>query len=485
MKSEKLRKAFDQIYDNFPWLANIAAGWEVIESMTTPTAATNGPQLFYNPDFLKPLRISESTDLLLHETGHIFLGHHLRFGDRLARLWNVACDLALNDHIMIHLDQTGKIRLDGCFPGEGQFSDLPRGKDAEFYYDALVKAQPPKPKPEQGPGEKGEGSPSPSESTPDDSADEQSDGDDVEGNGGVQGSPRPGKSGDGENDAKDNESAEAEVSGKASHGHGENSHGENGSTLVYGGQPLPSLPGEIMPHPDSDGTESEQAEAEELWQRQVARGINDAKSCGSLPGWVEELGTELYGRKSEVNWKLYLRRFMTRHAPTRLTYTRPSRRQSGMEARLPGRHSREASNGCICADTSGSMKQAEMDAALDEMTNIMSAYPRCEVTLLQADTRLTEEINTAKIYKRWDFPIKFPLTWRGRGGTDLSPAINDIGKARKYKWLVVVTDAVWDMKRAKDPGIPTLWLCTRDPIEGHYTSKPTFGHVVRINITAK
>lgn len=66
---------FDDIYDNHPYLSGIVCQWDVIETDTVKTAATNGPQMFYNAEFLESLTRGEAAWLMLHEAGHVFLGH--------------------------------------------------------------------------------------------------------------------------------------------------------------------------------------------------------------------------------------------------------------------------------------------------------------------------------------------------------------------------------------------------------------------------
>lgn len=414
---QKLRRSFDTIYDRYPYLASIAASWKISESKMFPTAATDGPNLYYNPDFVASLSISECVDLWLHELGHIFLGHHLRFLGKPAKEWNVAADLALNDHIISHLNPSGLVRREGCFPGEGQFRDFERGKTAEHYYELVKKLFPPQPQPQDGEGEPGEG--------------------EGEGQGQGKGQGQPGQ------------------------GQGK-------------GKGLPQSIGEILPHPGDDGTEEAQAEIQREWEQQVARGINDAKACGNLPGWMEELASNLYAKKSEVDWKMTLRRFLTKYAPTAYTYLRPNRRHSHRsDVIMPARHGRSAAPGAILVDTSGSMSEPEMNAAFTEISSILSVYTYADVTMYQSDTRL---IDGNKKFARWDFPLRLPHTWKGRGGTDLGPGIAAIGRERKYGYLLILSDMAWSYTTVPNPGIPTIWLMTRKPNYG----KVPFGMAIQL-----
>src|SRR5258706_7712301 len=93
---EKLRRAFDGIYDQHPFLATTVATWKVYETKRISTAATNGPQMFWNREFIDKCTIGETLGLVYHEAFHVFLLHHLRFAGIDAKEWNIAADLAGN-----------------------------------------------------------------------------------------------------------------------------------------------------------------------------------------------------------------------------------------------------------------------------------------------------------------------------------------------------------------------------------------------------
>lgn len=59
------------------------------------TAATDGEQVWFGPDFLHRLTPLETDFVLLHEIAHVALGHCFRDGDRDSERFNIACDLGL------------------------------------------------------------------------------------------------------------------------------------------------------------------------------------------------------------------------------------------------------------------------------------------------------------------------------------------------------------------------------------------------------
>ena len=79
-----------------PFFATLALFARFIPSQQLPTAATNGKDIFYNPDYLHSLAVAEQDGLLLHEVLHAALLHVPRQGVREAELWNIAADIVVN-----------------------------------------------------------------------------------------------------------------------------------------------------------------------------------------------------------------------------------------------------------------------------------------------------------------------------------------------------------------------------------------------------
>ncbi len=82
-----------------PFFATIALFARFVPIKSMPTAATDGKDIFYNPDFLASLPSPQVDGLLLHEVLHAALLHVIRRGTRDPNLWNVAADLVVNGAI--------------------------------------------------------------------------------------------------------------------------------------------------------------------------------------------------------------------------------------------------------------------------------------------------------------------------------------------------------------------------------------------------
>jgi predicted metal-dependent peptidase len=84
------------IYDH-PFFASIVFGMPFIEDTTIPTAATNGLEVRFNPQWIESLTLPEAVFILAHETMHVVFQHCLDIGDKDPKRWNVATDLVIND----------------------------------------------------------------------------------------------------------------------------------------------------------------------------------------------------------------------------------------------------------------------------------------------------------------------------------------------------------------------------------------------------
>ena len=83
-----------------PFFAILALFARFVPSQQLPTAATDGKDIFYNPDYLLSLPIAQQDGLLLHEVLHAALLHVPRQGVREAELWNIAADIVVNGIII-------------------------------------------------------------------------------------------------------------------------------------------------------------------------------------------------------------------------------------------------------------------------------------------------------------------------------------------------------------------------------------------------
>jgi predicted metal-dependent peptidase len=62
--------------------------------------ATDGKSIKYNPDWVEKQQLNDLVGVLAHEAAHVALKHQLRRGVRDIKKWNIACDMAINPHLL-------------------------------------------------------------------------------------------------------------------------------------------------------------------------------------------------------------------------------------------------------------------------------------------------------------------------------------------------------------------------------------------------
>lgn len=124
-----------------------------------PTAATDGMNLFFNPEFFLGLDPEERIFLVLHEVMHNVYNHGIRLGFRDHSTWNEAGDYVINDDL---------IQRGFKMPKDGLHDVQYRGMSADEVYEDLIKnkdkggSNAPTPWPDiQAPPDSGAGQPDP------------------------------------------------------------------------------------------------------------------------------------------------------------------------------------------------------------------------------------------------------------------------------------------------------------------------------------
>ena len=124
-----------------PFYGDILMHLSFVEDRRIPTAATDGKTIWYNPFFLSGMNSGECNFVLMHEVFHVLLRHGLRNADRKRDkdIWNVACDIIVND-MLIKL-QPHMLRANIPFqkPSQGTFASINGNETTENLY-AKIKA---------------------------------------------------------------------------------------------------------------------------------------------------------------------------------------------------------------------------------------------------------------------------------------------------------------------------------------------------------
>jgi predicted metal-dependent peptidase len=153
VKHPKISKAKARLLMDHPFFATLLLRTPVTVSDEVQLAATNGENIFFNPEFLEACSVEDTMVVLAHEVGHDSLLHSHRMGERNHDLWNQACDHAIN---LMLVDQG--FSCPKSVPGGWLADPQYKGLSADRIYDQLRREQTSKPKPQPGDGD-GQGRP--------------------------------------------------------------------------------------------------------------------------------------------------------------------------------------------------------------------------------------------------------------------------------------------------------------------------------------
>lgn len=76
------------------------SGLKFRENPQSETFATDGIHIFYNPEFVKKLTVSQIMGVIKHEILHCVMLHFSRIKSRDRTLWNIATDFTINESIL-------------------------------------------------------------------------------------------------------------------------------------------------------------------------------------------------------------------------------------------------------------------------------------------------------------------------------------------------------------------------------------------------
>lgn len=401
----------------FRFFATLALHLEPVPALGLGTCATDGTHLLYDP--LKIASDDWSLDELIgvnaHEALHCALLHHARLGARDPFKFNIACDKVIN----AHLDQNGFSlpKPDKDFPPNLWWQKGDEKYSAEQMYDRIKLPQNMQPQPGDG-----------------------------------QGQPQDGQQGD------------------------------DRATGEYEGQPVydPTGHGGIIqprkkPGEEGDGAAAAQAKAQERkWTIIAKQAAAIAQAQGTLPGGFEGL---LEPTRSPIDPWSILRQFVDLCRAEDYSYSRPNRRFVGEDLFLPTLYSEGIGELLIGVDTSGSVSDKQLAAALGFVAAVVADVKPERVHVLQCDAG----VHSHTIYGDGVIlPGKVKVT--GRGGTSMAPlwpfaAKNDIHPVVG----IVLTDMEMSASDfGKSQEFPILWLnLGRDP-----NAKAPFGDTVYVELPA-
>ena len=424
-----------------PFFATLALFARFVATSSISTAATDGLNIYYNPDFLKPLSSAEQDGLLLHEVLHAALLHTVRRGVREKDVWNIAADIVVNGIIA---QQSGF-----ALPIGGVRDQILEKLSVEEAYELLLQEQ-------KGArsldnpdlldsalSERGSGSKqAPDNSTPDD----------TELNSAIE-EAQNARAGEGaEANADTIERLETTLSNQ-----GTGKQPEQNATDAE--KPL------LRP---STISAAQKAQTEAHWQNAIQQATMIARTTqqGTLPAGIAREVNEIVG--PQLNWKTHLWRYLVQTPSDFQGFDRRFVHQGLYLESLQG----ESVQVYLCVDTSGSISNKLLELFFAEVHGILSAYPHLKCELYYAD---------ADIYGPYAIaPGKDIPPPKGGGGTSFVPffkTISDQWDQLSQSVCIYLTDGYGTFPSEDVLELPVLWVVTPGglPLEDF-----PFGEAVRL-----
>jgi predicted metal-dependent peptidase len=372
--------------NNAAFLGSLMCSMNFHWDRSVPTAATDGVNLYWNPDWFLSLKPEARKTVLVHELWHPARLHFHRQGTRDPKIWNYATDIRINNELTA--EGYSFDGIEGCW----RDTKYPPGMPEEDIYDDLMKNQ--TPPPPQG----GWGQPPPPCNG---------------GNGGSEpGGPNP----------------------------------DSGCDML----------------PADKGTSATAI-------NNVVRAIHQAKlggGAGTIPGDVELLISKFLS--PVLPWELLLNQFMQDLIQEEYTWRQPNRRFPDMY--LPSRYQDEGklTHLIYYEDVSGSISDVDCLRFNSEVKHVKDTFQPSKMTLVQFDTRITQEI---VFYD--DDPFD-QIKILGRGGTSLVPVRAHILHHRPTA-AIIFSDLDCAPMEPLGLDIPILWICIRNG-----KAKVPFGKLIHI-----
>ncbi|MBK5931071.1 DUF2201 family putative metallopeptidase [Halochromatium salexigens] len=373
-----------------------------------PTTATDARAFYYNPDYIDALSLDETQFMLAHEALHCALSHFARRQHRVKHRWDLACDYAINPLLV----------EDGLKPPPNALlMPMYKGMTAEEIYPLIDDNDQ-------------------SETLDTHAYDREAEG-------------------QGQHSGMDERDVQAQQQQTQAEG-GEQGQGTPQQRDTPASAPPASAPDTPAPEAAPEAhtappplTPDEQETLQVQWQQRMAGAAQQAMQAGRLSGELKRLIDHLL--QPQLPWRMLLARYMNALSRHDYSWSRPSRREGAHL--LPSLRSQHIEL-VVALDTSGSIKDAEMQAFIDEV-DALKAQVQAQVILLPCDSALCP--GAPFRFEPWE-RFERPRDLQGGGGTNFRPVfqwVQDQGLSPDL--LVYFTDADGRFPD-HEPHYPVIWL---------------------------
>lgn len=439
---QKMTKAIAELVIDQRFYGTLIYGTKIEEavqvgSFPINTMATDGKRIYYNPSFVDGLTLGEAKGVLCHEVMHIANAHHLRRGKRDQRLWNIACDYAINPLVLkskLHLPSDALVNpaYEGMSAEEIYLREEQREKAEQEARQQMRSMQP-------GMGQAPTQQPA--------QEDEQQDQEDQP--------ETP------EKPAEGGQKAEASKP-TADKGKPSTPPQPKGVGMILDGV---SDEGEPLSEADK------QAEMDSI-RTVVIQAARIAEMAGQDSAGFERLVSE--AKDPRDDWKETLRRFIQQSVivPQDSTWSRPNRRFLSADMYLPSRKKEDNGTLLIAIDTSGSIDDLILGQFLAEMKRILEDTDYETVTVMACDSKV-----------RWHGTFnkgeEVEYTMRGGGGTAFAPVWAKAEELDLKPSACVYFTDLECYSFGQPPSYPVLWAAWGNRAD-QYMKRLPFGEAIKV-----
>ena len=452
-----------------------------INGMVINTAATDGTDIYVNPDWFQDHTIEQQMFILAHELFHGVMGHSLRRGKRRQDIWNAAADYEVNGLLVKH---------GYTMPDSGLFDKKYENWHAERVYEYIKDDFPSEDPDGDGDGGSGTGEASSGSSS--------GGGYGTETGTAVAGTPQ--QDDDSSNTphiegAEDDERSDTSANGDKENPTDPVDSGQNDESEGSGSdaEPKGSLrdkygqSGEVMDALNPDGSEMTESDRQtaliELGQDNAI-----AKLCEIASGNAQKVTQSVSIdrlSKPRNTWKQELRKwFNKKGTPCGTTWRKLKRRAIANKLYAPSRKHQGIEWAVFAYDMSLSMDMRALEALNVNMEEIRKSCSMKRITILPFNSDiLTSQIRELKGNE------KIPTDWKSGGGTDFACIFDWVRRQRGTPDVVMIFTDLGDRNYGEPvKGSDTLWVSS-EPVyswgsgDSVYTNKPPFGGLIEIDVS--
>lgn len=233
-------------------------------------------------------------------------------------------------------------------------------------------------------------------------------------------------------------------------------------------------PGEVAPHPSLTGDKSENGkkespgDAEARHKIQTQKAIDIAKAMGNLPASIARTIAKVL--ESEVNWREELWAAVTTiMGNDDYSWKRCNRRYIWQNHYLPSMTGVKCGEVALFVDTSGSIGEKELEAALGELNAIFEAVHPEKMYLGFCDADMPD--NAFSELDESDLPMEpqqFSEKCVGGGGTSFIPPFKYLEKKGIRPMFAIYITDMYGSFPDTPPDYPVIWVSFTADIEAPF-----------------